>query len=113
MQHQALNEIKEMAASYGFDISEPAKNAKEAVQWTYFGYLAAIKENNGAAMSLGRVATFLDIYFERDLKNGTFIDAICFTSTRIFCEPLYVLPSNTEDFLPVFPVYIGVTIDIL
>ena len=70
MQHQALNEIKEMAASYGFDISEPAKNAKEAVQWTYFGYLAAIKENNGAAMSLGRVDAFFDIYFQRDLKNG-------------------------------------------
>ena len=70
MQHKALKEMKEMAASYGFDISKPAKNAKEAVQWTYFGYLAAIKENNGAAMSLGRVDAFFDIYFERDLKNG-------------------------------------------
>lgn len=59
MQYRALNEIKEMAKSYGFDISGPAKNAKEAVQWTYFGYLAAIKENNGAAMSLGRVDAFL------------------------------------------------------
>ena len=65
-----LGQLKEMAKSYGYDISEPAKNAKEAVQWTYFGYLAAIKEQNGAAMSLGRVSTFLDIYFERDIKNG-------------------------------------------
>ena len=71
MQYKALNEIKEMAASYGFDITEPAKNAKEAVQWTYFGYLAAIKENNGAAMSLGRVDAFFDIYFERDFQEGT------------------------------------------
>lgn len=71
MQYKALNEMKEMAASYGFDITEPAKNAKEAVQWTYFGYLAAIKENNGAAMSLGRVDAFFDIYFERDLREGT------------------------------------------
>ena len=71
MQYRALKEIKEMADSYGFDISGPAKNAKEAVQWTYFGYLAAIKENNGAAMSLGRVDAFFDIYFERDLENGT------------------------------------------
>ena len=69
MQYKALKEIKEMAATYGFDISKPAKNAKEAVQWTYFGYLAAIKENNGAAMSLGRIDAFVDIYFERDFKN--------------------------------------------
>ncbi len=65
-----LGYLKEMAQQYGFDISGPAKNAKEAVQWLYFGYLGAIKEQNGAAMSLGRVSTFLDIYFERDLKNG-------------------------------------------
>ncbi len=71
MQYKALKEIKDMAARYGFDISVPAKNAKEAVQWTYFGYLAAIKEDNGAAMSLGRVDAFFDIYFERDFKNGT------------------------------------------
>ncbi len=71
MQYKALQEIKDMAASYGFDISKPATNAKEAVQWTYFGYLAAIKEDNGAAMSLGRVDAFFDIYFERDFKNGT------------------------------------------
>ena len=66
----ALDEIKKMALSYGFDISKPASNAKEAIQWLYFGYLAAIKENNGAAMSLGRTSTFLDIYIERDLKNN-------------------------------------------
>lgn len=71
MQYKALQEIKDMAARYGFDISKPASNAKEAVQWTYFGYLAAIKEDNGAAMSLGRVDAFFDIYFERDFKNGT------------------------------------------
>lgn len=70
MQYKALEQIKKMAETYGFDISKPASNAKEAVQWVYFGYLAAIKENNGAAMSLGRVDAFLDIYFNRDLKNG-------------------------------------------
>ena len=69
-QIKALNELKEMAAKYGFDISKPAKNAKEAVQWLYFGYLGAIKSQDGAAMSLGRTSTFLDIYFERDLQNG-------------------------------------------
>ena len=71
MQYRALDQIKKMAQSYGFDISNPAHNAKEAVQWNYFGYLAAVKENNGAAMSLGRVDAFFDIYFERDLKEGT------------------------------------------
>ena len=69
-QYNALNKIKSMANKYGIDISKPAKNAKEAIQWLYFGYLAAIKENNGAAMSLGRTATFIDIYVEKDLKNG-------------------------------------------
>ena len=69
-QIKALNELKLMAAKYGFDISVPASNAKEAVQWLYFGYLAAIKDQNGAAMSIGRTSTFLDIYFERDLKSG-------------------------------------------
>lgn len=67
----ALTDIKKMAESYGYDISVPAANAREAVQWTYFAYLAAIKEQNGAAMSLGRVSTFLDVYIERDLENGT------------------------------------------
>jgi formate C-acetyltransferase len=70
-QIRALKELKEMAKSYGYDISEPASNATEAFQWVYFAYLAAIKEQNGAAMSLGRVSTFLDIYVERDLQNGT------------------------------------------
>ncbi len=70
-QIKALNELKVMAGKYGFDISEPASTAKEAVQWLYFAYLAAIKDQNGAAMSLGRTSTFLDIYFERDLQNGT------------------------------------------
>ncbi|WP_455647728.1 formate C-acetyltransferase [Lonepinella koalarum] len=69
-QHRALGKIKEMAASYGFDISNPATNAQEAVQWTYFGYLAAVKSQNGAAMSFGRVSSFLDIYIERDLQAG-------------------------------------------
>ncbi len=71
----ALQELKVMAQKYGFDISKPAKNAKEAVQWLYFGYLGAIKQQNGAAMSLGRTATFLDIYFERDLQNGTLTES--------------------------------------
>ena len=70
-QIRALNELLAMAKSYGFDISGPARNAREAVQWLYFAYLAAVKEQNGAAMSLGRVSTFLDIYFERDLAAGT------------------------------------------
>lgn len=70
-QIRALKGMKEMASIYGFDISQPAKNAREAVQWLYFGYLAAIKTQNGAAMSVGRVSTFLDIYIERDLRNGT------------------------------------------
>ena len=69
-QIRALNGMKEMAAVYGYDISKPATNAKEAVQWLYFGYLAAIKTQNGAAMSVGRISTFLDIYIERDLKKG-------------------------------------------
>ena len=71
LQCNALKDMIEMAKKYGFDISMPARNAKEAVQWLYFGYLAAIKENNGAAMSLGRTSTFLDIYIERDLKEGS------------------------------------------
>lgn len=75
MQYRALDDIKKMASSYGFDISKPAKNAKEAVQWTYFGYLASVKENNGAAMSLGRVDAFLDIYINRDLENGTLTES--------------------------------------
>ena len=70
-QIKALNDLKSMASKYGFDISVPASNAKEAIQWLYFGYLGAVKDQNGAAMSIGRNSTFLDIYIERDLKNGT------------------------------------------
>ena len=70
VQYRALAEIKKMAMKYGYDISKPASNAKEAIQWTYFGYLAAIKENNGAAMSMGRVDAFFDIYIEKDIKEG-------------------------------------------
>ena len=70
-QIKALEQLKVMASKYGFDISKPAQNAKEAVQWLYFGYLGAVKDQNGAAMSLGRTSTFLDIYIERDLRNGT------------------------------------------
>ena len=73
-QVKALKALKAMAQRYGFDISKPATNAQEAIQWLYFGYLAAIKEQNGAAMSLGRVSTFLDIYAEQDLKSGTFTE---------------------------------------
>ncbi len=75
MQIKALKEMKKMAEIYGYDISKPAKNAKEACQWLYFGYLAAIKTQNGAAMSVGRVSTFLDIYFERDLANGVITES--------------------------------------
>ena len=74
-QIRALAELKEMAASYGFDISKPAKNAKEAIQWLYFGYLGAIKEQNGAAMSLGRTSTFIDIYIARDIAAGLITEA--------------------------------------
>lgn len=74
-QIRALEEVKKMAQGYGFDISKPANNAREAFQWLYFAYLASVKENNGAAMSLGRTSTFLDIYIERDLKNGTLDEA--------------------------------------
>ena len=74
-QIKALKEMKIMAASYGYDISQPAQNSLEAVQWLYFGYLAAIKTQNGAAMSVGRISTFLDIYFERDLENGVFTES--------------------------------------
>ncbi len=74
-QIQALKALKRMAASYGFNISQPARSAQEAIQWTYFGYLAAIKDQNGAAMSLGRVTTFLDIYIERDLKEGVITES--------------------------------------
>ena len=74
-QIRALEDLKKMAASYGFDISRPAENTQEAIQWLYFGYLAAVKEQNGAAMSLGRTSTFLDIYSERDLREGRFTES--------------------------------------
>ena len=75
MQIKALKEMKAMAQIYGFDISQPANNAREAVQWLYFGYLAAIKTQNGAAMSVGRVSTFLDIYIQRDMEEGTLTES--------------------------------------
>jgi formate C-acetyltransferase len=74
-QIKALGELKKMAANYGFDVSVPARNAREAVQWTYFGYLAAVKQQNGAAMSAGRLSTFWDIYLERDLREGTLTES--------------------------------------
>ena len=74
-QIKSLQELKEMAASYGFDISRPAEDTKEAIQWLYFGYLAAVKEQNGAAMSIGRTSTFLDIYAEADLKSGKYTES--------------------------------------
>ena len=73
-QLRALGELKKLGAIYGFDISKPATNVKEAIQWTYLGYLAAVKEQNGAAMSLGRTSTFIDIYAQRDLAEGTFTE---------------------------------------
>ena len=73
-QIRALHQLKDMAKSYGYDISQPAKDTREAIQWLYFGYLGAVKEQNGAAMSLGRTSTFLDIYAERDLKNGVYTE---------------------------------------
>ena len=74
-QIKALKKLKVMAASYGYDISGPARNAHEAVQWTYFAYLASVKSQDGAAMSIGRLSGFLDIYFERDLRNGVIANA--------------------------------------
>lgn len=74
-QINALDELRQMAASYGYDISQPAKNAREAIQWTYFAYLAAVKEQNGAAMSIGRISTFLDIYIERDMQAGVLTES--------------------------------------
>ena len=74
-QMRALKDLAAMAALYGFDITRPAANAQEAVQWTYFAYLGAIKEANGAAMSIGRISSFLDIYIERDMREGTLDEA--------------------------------------
>jgi formate C-acetyltransferase len=88
---KALNELAQMAKSYGFDITKPAANAKEAVQWTYFGYLGATKEQDGAAMSLGRVTTFLDIYIERDLKNGVITEQQAQEYMDHFCMKLRMI----------------------
>src|SRR5262249_24613173 len=74
-QIKALEELEQMGKSYGFDLGKPATNAREATQWLYFAYLAAIKQQNGAAMSIGRVSTFLDVYFERDLREGTLTES--------------------------------------
>ena len=92
-QIKALAELKEMAAKYGFDISRPAENTKEAIQWLYFGYLAAVKEQNGAAMSIGRISTFLDCYAEQDLKNGVFTEEqiqefVCVSSASSASRPM-------------------------
>ena len=85
-QIRAFHELKELAVSYGYDISNPATNAREAFQWLYFGYLAAIKEQNGAAMSLGRVSTFLDIYIERDKENGILTERGSAGVSGPFCD---------------------------
>jgi formate C-acetyltransferase len=89
-QHRALGQIKQMAEKYGFDISEPAQTAQEAIQWTYFGYLAAVKSQNGAAMSLGRTSTFLDIYIERDIAAGKITEDQAQEMIDHFVMKLYV-----------------------
>jgi len=100
---KALGELTQMAAAYGFDISKPASNAKEAIQWTYFGYLAAIKEQDGAAMSLGRVTTFLDIYIERDLKNGVITEEQAQEYMDHFCIKLRMVRFlRTPDYNELF-----------
>ncbi|MED2944410.1 formate C-acetyltransferase [Bacillus swezeyi] len=102
-QIRALNELKEMALSYGFDISQPAANAKEAFQWLYFAYLAAIKEQNGAAMSLGRVSTFLDIYIERDLQEGVLTEHVAQELVDHFVMKLRLVKfSRTPDYNELF-----------
>ena len=97
MQIKALKDMKIMAESYGYDISEPASNAKEAVQWTYFGYLAAIKTQNGAAMSIGRIATFLDIYIKRDMDKGI-LTAVSYTHLLLISPPFS--PPKSIAFIP-------------
>ena len=100
---RALQELTQMAANYGFDITVPAANAKEAIQWTYFGYLAAIKEQDGAAMSLGRVSTFLDIYIERDLKNGVITEQQAQEYIDHFCMKLRMVRFlRTEEYNQLF-----------
>ncbi|MCL2367092.1 MAG: formate C-acetyltransferase [Oscillospiraceae bacterium] len=100
---KALKELTQMAHAYGFDISKPAANAKEAIQWTYFGYLAAIKEQDGAAMSLGRVTTFLDIFIERDLQNGVITEAQAQEYMDHFCIKLRMVRFlRTPDYNELF-----------
>ena len=100
---KALGELRRMAESYGFDISKPAADAKEAIQWTYFGYLAATKEQDGAAMSLGRVTTFLDIYIERDLRNGAITEQQAQEYMDQFCVKLRMIRFlRTPDYNQLF-----------
>ena len=100
---KALKELTQMAASYGFDVSKPASSAKEAIQWTYFAYLAATKEQDGAAMSLGRVTTFLDIYIERDLKNGVITEQQAQEYMDHFCMKLRMIRFlRTPDYNELF-----------
>nr|WP_156854882.1 formate C-acetyltransferase [Oceanobacillus sp. AG] len=102
-QIRALHELKQLAESYGFDISKPATNAQEAFQWLYFGYLAAIKEQNGAAMSLGRVSTFLDIYINRDLENGILTEEEAQELVDHFVMKLRIVKfSRTPDYNELF-----------
>lgn len=102
-QIRALKELKEMAKNYGFDISQPAQNAVEAFQWVYFGYLAAIKEQNGAAMSLGRVSSFLDIYIERDIQSGTLTEEAAQEIVDHFIMKLRLVKfSRTPDYNELF-----------
>ncbi|MCL2036236.1 MAG: formate C-acetyltransferase [Oscillospiraceae bacterium] len=100
---RALKELAAMAATYGFDVSRPAANAKEAIQWTYFGYLAAAKEQDGAAMSLGRVTTFLDIYIERDLERGIITESQAQEYMDHFCMKLRMIRFlRTPDYNELF-----------
>ena len=98
-QYKALAGMKKMAAAYGYDISQPAKNAKEACQWLYFGYLAAIKTQNGAAMSVGRVSTFLDIYIQRDLDNGVITEK---EAQELIDHMVMKFPESTRTWLSIF-----------
>jgi formate C-acetyltransferase len=98
-QMRSLEGIREMAQAYGYDVSQPATNAREAVQWTYFAYLAAIKEQNGAAMSVGRISTFLDIYIERDLKEGTITEWFVTTGDSVeLGQKIYAVETEKTTF---------------
>lgn len=107
-QYRALGQIKEMAASYGFDISQPAETAKEAIQWLYFGYLAAIKSQNGAAMSIGRISAFLDIYIQRDLEAGVITEFDAQEMINHLIMKLRMVKfARTPDYNQVFSGYLG------